>query len=158
MKKLFIVLTFLCIHVFSFGQVVDHKPSFFTTKDYPTSQLTRKFIAPERILYSEGKVTDQEVLLKPGIGQADLANRYKCILRNTGDGKKAGILLDFGRELHGGVEIVTGMWSGNKPLRVHLTFGESASEAMSTVGEKGATNDHAIRDFTTLLPCWGKSN
>src|SRR5690606_38549247 len=40
--------------------------------------------------------------------------------------------------------------------KVRLVFGESASEAMSSIGEKGATNDHAIRDFTTLVPWLGK--
>src|SRR5690606_10460745 len=40
--------------------------------------------------------------------------------------------------------------------KVRLVFGESASEAMSSIGEKGATNDHAIRDFHTLLPWLGK--
>ncbi|GAA4799144.1 hypothetical protein GCM10023231_29880 [Olivibacter ginsenosidimutans] len=155
MKKISILLLLLCSCTCGFSQFVNHKPAIFT-EDSLTSPLTRNFIAPQRILYTEGNVSDQEVLLKPGIGQADLANRYKCILQNSGDGKKASILLDFGRELHGGVELVTGMWAGNKPLHVRLTFGESASEAMSVVGEKGATNDHAIRDFQTLLPWLGK--
>ena len=35
--------------------------------------------------------------------------------------------------------------------RIHITFGESYMEALSRVGEKGAGNDHAIRDFTAEL-------
>ncbi|QNL50446.1 alpha-L-rhamnosidase [Olivibacter sp. SDN3] len=120
------------------------------------SNLTRTFINPQRILLKAGQIANSEALLNKGIGQADLANRDVCVLKNTSSGEKAGILIDFGRELHGGVEIVTGMWKENKPLKVRVRFGESASEAMSDIGEKGATNDHAIRDFTTLLPWLGK--
>ena len=41
-------------------------------------------------------------------------------------------------------------------MRVRVRFGESASEAMSDVGgPKGATNDHAIRDQTCLIPWLG---
>jgi len=155
MKKISILILFLCISSWTFGQSVDHKPAIFA-QNSPTSKLTRDFITPTRILHTEGKVEDVETLLKSGIGQADLANRSKCILSNDGNGNKASILLDFGRELHGGLELVTGMWAENKPVKVRLVFGESASEAMSSIGEKGATNDHAIRDFTTMLPWLGK--
>jgi len=121
-----------------------------------SSPLTRQFVSPVRILWKNGNVKNSEHLLEPGTGQADLTNRNISILKNEGSAQKAGILLDFGKELHGGLEIVTGMWNGNKPLKIRVRFGESASEAMSNIGEKGATNDHAIRDFTTLVPWLGK--
>ncbi len=55
-----------------------------------------------------------------------------------------------------GVRLVTGMWENKKPVRVRIRFGESVSEAMSDPGgESGATNDHAIRDETHLLPWLG---
>ncbi|MBB5437637.1 hypothetical protein HDC92_001309 [Pedobacter sp. AK017] len=121
------------------------------------SPLTRQYITPVRIVWKNGDVRNSEQLLKPGIGQGDLANRNIVILNNKKAGEKASILLDFGRELHGGLEIVTGMWGGgNKPRNIHIRYGESASEAMSSIGEKGATNDHAIRDFRALVPWLGK--
>nr|WP_294877136.1 alpha-L-rhamnosidase C-terminal domain-containing protein [uncultured Pedobacter sp.] len=122
------------------------------------SPLTRQYISPVKILWKEGQVNNIEQLLKPGISQADLANRNMAILKNDGSGKKASILLDFGKELQGGLEIVTGMWGPkNVPLKIRVRYGESASEAMSDVGgPKGATNDHAIRDFTTLAPWLGR--
>ncbi|RZM22704.1 MAG: alpha-L-rhamnosidase [Pedobacter sp.] len=121
------------------------------------SVLTRQYITPVKILWQDGDVRNSERLLQPGIGQGDLANRNVIILNNTKGGKKASILLDFGKELHGGLEIVTGMWTGgNKPRTIRVRYGESASEAMSSIGEKGATNDHAIRDFKTLVPWLGK--
>ncbi|MDY5597786.1 MAG: SUMF1/EgtB/PvdO family nonheme iron enzyme, partial [Kiritimatiellia bacterium] len=36
-----------------------------------------------------------------------------------------------------------------------LRFGESVAEAMSEIGEKGATNDHALRDLTVDVPTCG---
>lgn len=122
------------------------------------SPLTRQYVSPVKILWKEGQTSNLEQLLKPGISQADLANRNMAILKNDGSGKKASILLDFGKELQGGLEIVTGMWGPkNLPLKIRVRYGESASEAMSDVGgSKGATNDHAIRDFTTVAPWLGR--
>jgi hypothetical protein len=68
----------------------------------------------------------------------------------------ASILLDFGSELHGAIEIVTGAFDGKDPVKVQLTLGESVTEAMSKVGASSATNDHAIRDFILPLPWLGK--
>ncbi|WP_084163804.1 alpha-L-rhamnosidase C-terminal domain-containing protein [Olivibacter sitiensis] len=118
--------------------------------------LTRKFVTPSRILFKVGQVKNEDALLLPGNGQAVLHQTEVCVLKNESAGEKAAILLDFGKELHGGIEIVTGMFPGNKPIQVRIRFGESANEAMSEIGQKGATNDHAIRDFNVLLPWLGK--
>lgn len=64
------------------------------------SPLTRQYITPVRIVWKNGDVRNSEQLLKPGIGQGDLANRNIVILNNKKAGEKASILLDFGRELH----------------------------------------------------------
>ncbi|MFC7523719.1 alpha-L-rhamnosidase C-terminal domain-containing protein [Parapedobacter sp. GCM10030251] len=121
-----------------------------------STELTREFISPVRVLWQSGHVANTEQLLKPGIGQADLTNASICVLKNEGE-TVSSILLDFGKELHGGLEIVTGMWSpGNTPRNIRVRLGESASEAMAELGEKGATNDHAIRDFQLQLPWLGK--
>ena len=73
-----------------------------------------------------------------------------CTLWNKG--VPSGVLIDFGRELHGGVQIVTG-WIG--PRKVRIRFGESAAEAMAELGERNAGNDHAIRDDVVTLPGMG---
>lgn len=71
-------------------------------------------------------------------------------------GEHPSILLDFGRELHGGLQIVTGRPSSHDPVRLRIRFGESASEAMSEIdGSNGATNDHAVRDFEMTVPWLG---
>lgn len=108
---------------------------------------------PVRILWKSDTVRNGESLLKTGNGQADLNSSNLCML----EGDSAGILLDFGQEIHGAIQIVTGMWPGGKPVTVRIRLGESASEAMAEIGEKGATNDHAIRDFITKVPWLGKS-
>lgn len=65
------------------------------------------------------------------------------------------IVLDFGREIHGSLQIGSGAGSGHSAC-VSVRFGESVSEAMSRLGEKGACNDHAIRDDLVRLPWLGR--
>ncbi|WP_270088477.1 alpha-L-rhamnosidase-related protein [Sphingobacterium sp. SYP-B4668] len=121
------------------------------------SPLTREYVYPTRIIWSEGQVGRVENLLIAGDGQASLTNEKIVILKN-GDKSTSSILLDFGKELSGSVELVTGMWGGgNTPRNVRIRLGESVSEAMSEIGEKGATNDHAMRDFKMQLPWLGKN-
>ena len=118
---------------------------------------TREYISPTRIVWSQHSdlISHPEYLLDKGIGQADLTNARICVMRSNDDEHPA-ILLDFGRELQGGVQITTGMPSNHQPVRVRIRFGESASEAMCEIdGENGATNDHAVRDFEITLPWLG---
>lgn len=122
-------------------------------------ERVRKYISPTRIVWlsdsSGNSITNPQNLLSPGNGQADLTNENLTILNST-EGKSPGILLDFGRELHGGVQLVTGMTESKEPVKVRIRLGESVSEAMSDIGgEDGATNDHAMRDFTIELPWLG---
>jgi alpha-L-rhamnosidase len=120
----------------------------------------RTYLAPTRIVWTSDssgtQVINAQRLLKHGVtGQAELVNRDLTVLKSDA-GRRGAILLDFGREIHGGVRLVTGMWDSKKPVRVRIRFGESVSEAMSDAGgESGATNDHAIRDETHLLPWLG---
>lgn len=60
------------------------------------------------------------------------------------------VVLDFGRELAGGIRIITSSNPGKALL--HITFGESLTEAMSKLGEKGSCNDHSPRDITVTVP------
>ena len=68
------------------------------------------------------------------------------------NGEPASVLLDFGRELHGGIQI-GGMCPRGMKMRVR--FGESVCEAMSEIGQKYAGNDHAIRDAVHDIPFMG---
>jgi len=122
-------------------------------------EFVREYLGPIRIVwqsdYSEGNIKNIAQLLKEGSGQADLSNTELCILESNITRKPA-FLVDFGKEIHGGLQLVTGRWESKKPIKVRVRFGESVGEAMSEIGEKGATNDHAIRDFEIELPWLGK--
>lgn len=120
------------------------------------SPLTREYVYPKRIVWSQGNISQLENLLEKGNGQPSLKNDDAVILRNEGKDTTS-VLLDFGKEINGAIEFVTGMWGNEAPRPVRIRFGESVSEAMSDVGEFGATNDHAMRDFVMMLPWLGKN-
>ncbi|NOR74341.1 MAG: family 78 glycoside hydrolase catalytic domain [Draconibacterium sp.] len=126
------------------------------SNDY-SGNIERTYVSPKQILWqsSNAEIVNSKRLLREGNHQASTVNTDLCLMKNS-DGQ-ASILLDFGKELHGGLEIITGMWPGNKPVNVHVRFGESVSEAMVEIGgENGATDDHAIRDWNIKLPWCGK--
>ena len=59
------------------------------------------------------------------------------------------VILDYGKEMNGGVRILTFFGQG---VRIRIRFGESLTECCSDIGgEKNATNDHATRDFYAEL-------
>ena len=60
------------------------------------------------------------------------------------------IVSDFGKELCGSLRILAHTGGGDKKVRV--VYGESVAEAMSQIGEKGATNDHILRDYEVQIP------
>lgn len=60
------------------------------------------------------------------------------------------VVLDFGKELCGGIRMITRESDGMAKWR--FTFGESLTEAYSTMGEKNAMNYHSPRDFEVVVP------
>jgi hypothetical protein len=128
-------------------------PVFAKDRVAQNTATIRSYLSPERIVWkTDSGIVNAERFLLPGNGQADLANRNMCKLKG-----RAGILLDYGKELHGGLQIVTGMYKGNKPVKLRVRFGESVSEAMSDIEpKKNATNDHAMRDLIVEVPWLGK--
>ena len=60
------------------------------------------------------------------------------------------VVLDFGKELCGGIRVVARNAEGIANFRI--TFGESLTEALSFIGEKNATNNHSPRDFQIEVP------
>ena len=107
----------------------------------------QEFIFPVRIVKSAGGITGTDNLLKKRF----LALVPSFIEERTTKLTKKGeesvyILLDFGRELQGGIRLVTERCSAVN-MKVRIVFGESVSESLSSVGEKGATNHHSPRDI-----------
>ena len=147
-----------------FAVLMSHTAFSESVCDVADSRV-RTYVAPKRVLWKSESpdkrfgvrmsVTNESVLLKFRHGQTPEGGwgvaPSGCVLENKGE--KPGILLDFGRELHGGLQI--GVGRGAPHMRIRVRFGESASEAMSDIGEKGATNDHAIRDDVITVPSFG---
>ena len=123
------------------------------------SPISTFFIAPTRVVWqSDGGVKNADSLVKSHAGQAVLKEpQPPCVLTAVSN-SSAGVLLDFGRELHGYVELITPMTGEQTKFRhLRVRFGESVSEAMAELGGKqNAQNDHAIRDQTVTLPWLGK--
>jgi hypothetical protein len=110
----------------------------------------RRYLIPKSILWtsvnSGDSVENAQTLLEKHSRQITLASEHPCILRNNGDG--AGMLLDFGIEIHGSIQIFICNCAGaGNSVRIRIRFGESAMEAMSEMNDgKYATNDHSLRD------------
>lgn len=118
---------------------------------YETDPRTRQYIVPTRIVRTTGDVRGAENMLQARSPQISLERPDfwpPCVLSNK-NGERAGILVDFGCELHGSARIYS--WyvhpkTGDR-VNLRLRFGESVSEAMTPYPEKGSTNDHANRDI-----------
>jgi len=109
-------------------------------------ERVRDYVLPSRIVLYGGNISNLDSLLR--IKPLQITTREDDYFSVRGS---AYIVLDFGRELSGGVRILT--FRGNCGVR--LRFGESLSEACAELkGEADgatATNDHANRDFTATL-------
>ncbi|HMM18343.1 MAG TPA: alpha-L-rhamnosidase, partial [Petrimonas sp.] len=127
-------------------------------------EITRSYVTPVKIIWqsdTEGKqVINPEVLLTHFDGQLSTSGAGMCMLRSD-DNKQASVLLDFGTELYGGIEIAAAIRGEKKPIKVRVRLGESVSEAMSDAidnsrpGMQSATNEHSLRDFTLEIPWLG---
>jgi len=160
MKKILIFISFICFCANSWSQNLP--PVFgqeYTDKVFHDSRA-RSYLTPLRIVWKQdggGSLirNPEGLLVKGNNGQSDLTNKEACTMRST-DTEYPAILLDFGREIQGGIQLVTTSAGKQKPVMIRVRFGESASEAMSDIGDdQGATNDHAMRDFTMELPWLG---
>ncbi len=150
-----------------------HFPPAFggDTVNVRQDKMTRVYIAPKRIVWksNEAAVTDADKLLEINTGQADLFTDNMCHMINKGE-QKASIILDFGRELHGGLKLVVSSCNPSLKPMFRLRFGESVTETCSetkegeleNVGEimdlesLTATNDHATRDMRFMVPYYGQ--
>ena len=122
------------------------------------SEFVEEYLTPVRVMKTEGDVSGSENLMAPYVGQVSTDEPDVTVLKTTKDGK-ASVLLDFGKEIQGGVQIVRSISDDHSAAIFHLCFGESVSEAMSDVNaeESTATNDHSVRDFETAVPWLGSA-
>lgn len=121
--------------------------------------MVKTYLTPQRIVWqsddSDESIKNVETLLTRGNGQVAVNDENLFRFISTTD-KKPGILLDYGKEIHGGVKISMGIRESKTPLKLRLRFGESVGEAMSDIGGKqNATNEHSLRDFIVEVPWLG---
>lgn len=116
-------------------------------------EFVTEYLTPVRIVCSGGAVKDEALLLEGfADGQVSTSGGHPCVM-----GRGGWVLLDFGKELQGGIQIARGMDSNEGAARFRLVLGESVSEALSDIKAPGttATNDHSVRDFELSVPWLG---
>lgn len=115
------------------------------------SGFVTEYLTPVRIVCTQGAVDKPELLLEPYVGQVSTDEPRTATFTKGGF-----VVLDFGREIQGGLELVRSI-SGSKHVKFRIVLGESVTEALSDVHAPGstATNDHAIRDFELSVPWLG---
>lgn len=121
----------------------------------------RQFLLPVKVVDSN-KAENEKALFKPKglLGFHDYDPK-KWSKYTKLDGLGSYIVLDFGKEMCGGVRILTsGIYNANTKIRIR--FGESLGEVNSSIGEKNSCNAHGNRDFETVLcssgdECYGNS-
>ena len=151
MKRLTILIVW-CL-ILSGGSIAAQERPGVQRKE---AEFVEEYITPTRIMKVTGDVRGQEQLLRPYVGQVSTTEPAVAVLKSSKSGK-ASILFDFGKELQGGVQIIRAISSNKKAAVFHLCFGESVTEAMSSVDAEGttATNEHSVRDFETSVPWLG---
>lgn len=157
-KQLQVLIMLFFVQTYCLAQL----PPVFNSDDEARashSEMVKTYLTPTRIVWQSddtGKhLQNQETLLVKGNGQ--VAVNDENLFRMVSDDKhKPGILLDYGKEIHGGVKISMGIRPSKTPLKLRVRFGESVSEAMSEMGgESTATNEHSLRDFIIEVPWLG---
>jgi len=124
--------------------------------------VSRRYVTPAALIALPDSlgtgVENAEALLKPFDGQLTVGTPDVCRLSSE-QGRRASLLLDFGKELYGGIELAAAIRPDQRALKVRIRFGESVSEAMSDTDGRtpmtSATNQHSLRDFMLDLPWLG---
>ncbi|MBO5511415.1 MAG: alpha-L-rhamnosidase, partial [Clostridia bacterium] len=116
-----------------------------------TDPRTRRYLAPKRVVLTEGNVHNPESLLQERSNQITLGVGECCTMRNIPGEPKAKLVLDYGCEFPGSIRLM--IWgAGSKGYgddarcNIIVRTGESVMEAITPIKVKNTTNDHAIRD------------
>lgn len=110
----------------------------------------KEHILPVKIIESKNLINEKSFFkIKPRCGvhttrEEDLKTFAKI------EGAGSYIIFDFGKEMQGGIRILTG-WVYKGSCKVRVRFGESLGEVCSSIGYKNATNDHGPRDYEMLI-------
>lgn len=157
LKYFFLLCPFLMLHANEpTGQ------SVIRNEVSETENFVTEYITPTRIIWMSDttniSIKNAQSLLKPFNGQVAVNDASYCSIFAKKDGNPS-ILLDFGEELQGGIEISACIREEKKPVKVRVCLGESVSEAMSSIDSQDkkstATNDHSMREYIVEVPWLG---
>ncbi len=125
---------------------------YIEVKDYKMrDKLVREYLTPVKIIAATENISNAEALLTNQNKQVYLKEDNVFVCRGKGY-----ILLDFGKEICGGLRMISFYYPGESvPYRMRLRFGESVEETCAELGEKNAGNFHAMRDMVVELPVLG---
>ena len=119
--------------------------------------LSTFFVSPVRVVWtSTAGVKNATGLLAPAVGQALLSQVQEPLVLRAGR-RPGGVVLDFGTEIAGSIEVFTPMTDPKATSSIRVRFGESVSEVMADIPDRGAQNDHALRDQLVSLPWLGRA-
>ena len=120
---------------------------FIALRSDQTDPRTRRYLTPKRVVLTKGDVTSANTLLIEKDNQVALTEPVLCTLKNDADGENAAVLVDFGIEFSGSARImIVSVGGGNPRANILVRTGESVMEALTPLGVKNTTNDHANRD------------
>ena len=110
----------------------------------------KEYLLPTRIIEAAKAEHAETLFRSKGLYATINYNEEEWVEYAKLEGVGAYIILDFGKEMHGGIRVTTN-WIYQKNCRVRVRFGESLGEVNASIGEKNAMNAHGLRDFETLL-------
>ncbi len=121
-------------------------------------ERSRRVLSPTRVVLTRGNVSGARHLTKIRPPQVAIYGYGDpCTLDNRGSSENAAVLVDFGRELHGTVTVSVWNTENGAHCDYILRLGESVSEALTPLGVKNATNDHAVRDAIKTTGPWSSN-
>ena len=141
----------------------------FSDGDDVVDVCQRTFVSPKRIVWQTEKADAGFVSRCSVFGAENLLGAKKGQIPETGftsaairccslenKGNVPGLILDFGRELHGGLQLGLSLRS-SRGMKFRVRFGESVAETLSdaATGTHGEGNDHAMRDLELDVPVMG---
>lgn len=106
----------------------------------------KEYLLPVRIVEAKNTLNAEALFKSKGlyaVHETDV-EEWKKFTKLEGLGSS--VILDFGKEMHGGVRLTTG-FIYYSVCKIRIRFGESLGEVSAEIGEKNATNAHSPRDF-----------
>ena len=112
------------------------------------NELVNEYVLPVCVVAQSNNIIDSKVLFSNRENQVFLTDKNFLICKGKGY-----IILDYGKEVCGGIRILSHRLIGNVCNgNIRIRFGESVSECCAEIGEKNAGNYHSVRDLTIPLP------